>query len=55
MTNNLWGVTFSPDNQFALIFGVDKIARLWDLDYQGLIDSVCPRVLRDFTDKLRNR
>ncbi|UCC89741.1 MAG: protein kinase [Anaerolineales bacterium] len=53
VTNSLWGVAFSPDSQFVLIFGSDKIARLWDIDYQPLIDSVCARVLRDFTDKER--
>jgi WD40 repeat protein/serine/threonine protein kinase/DNA-binding XRE family transcriptional regulator len=51
--NNLWGVAFSPDSQFILIHGSDKIARLWDTDYQVLMASVCARVLRDFTEDER--
>ncbi len=54
-TNNLWSVAISPDSQFVLIAGSDKIARLWDTDYHVLIDSVCARVLRDFTDKEREQ
>ncbi len=50
---NLWGVGLSPDSQFILIHGSDRIARLWDTDYRVLMDSVCARVLRDFTDDER--
>ncbi|MCL4302732.1 MAG: protein kinase [Anaerolineae bacterium] len=53
VTNNLWGVAFSPDSQFILIHGSDKIARLWDSDYRVLMASVCARVLRDFTEDER--
>jgi WD40 repeat protein/transcriptional regulator with XRE-family HTH domain len=50
---NLWGVAFSPDSQFILIHGSDKVARLWDTDYRKLMASVCARVLRDFTEDER--
>jgi WD40 repeat protein/serine/threonine protein kinase/DNA-binding XRE family transcriptional regulator len=53
VANNLWGVAFSPDSQYILIHGSDKIARLWDTDYQKLMESVCARVLRDFTEDER--
>ncbi|MBI1880444.1 MAG: hypothetical protein HYR94_19880, partial [Chloroflexi bacterium] len=53
VAQNLWGVAFSPDGQFILIYGSDKVARLWDTNYHVLMDSVCARVLRDFTDDER--
>jgi WD40 repeat protein len=53
VANNLWGVAFSPDSQFILIHGSDRVARLWDTDYRLLMDSVCARVLRDFTEDER--
>jgi WD40 repeat protein/serine/threonine protein kinase/DNA-binding XRE family transcriptional regulator len=55
MANNLWGVVFSPDSQFILIYGSEKTAQLWDTDYHVLMDSVCARVLRDFTDQEREQ
>jgi WD40 repeat protein len=53
--NDLWSLAISPDSQFVLIGGADKVARLWDIDYQVLMDSVCARVLRDFTDQEREQ
>jgi WD40 repeat protein len=55
VANNMWGVEFSPDDQYILIYGSDRFARLWDVDYQTLVDSVCARVLRDFTDGERQK
>lgn len=55
VANNLWTVELSPDGQFILIGGADQFARLWDTDYQRLVDSVCARVLRDFTDGERQK
>ncbi len=55
VANNLWSVELSPDGQFILIGGSDQYARLWDTDYHTLIDSVCARVLRDFTDEEREK
>jgi WD40 repeat protein len=46
-------MAISPDDQFVLIAGSNKVPRLWDADYHKLVDSVCARVLRDFTDKER--
>ncbi|GAB4429691.1 MAG: hypothetical protein Kow0031_10290 [Anaerolineae bacterium] len=51
----MWGVEFSPDDHNILIFGSDRFARLWDTDYHALVDSVCARVLRDFTDQEREK
>ncbi len=48
-------VAFSPDSQFVVVGGSKQIAQLWDVDYQALVDSVCARVLRDFTDKERDQ
>jgi WD40 repeat protein len=48
-------VAISPDNQFVLIASSDKVPRLWDADYHKLVDSVCARVLRDFTKKEREQ
>jgi WD40 repeat protein len=55
VANNLWSVELSPDGKFILIGGADQFARLWDTDYQTLVDSVCARVLRDFTDEEREK
>ena len=50
---NLWAVAISPDSRYVLIGGSTQTAQLWDADYHSLMDSVCARVLRDFTDKER--
>ena len=55
VTNNLWSVEFSPDSQFILISGSIQTAQLWDTHYRALVDSVCARVLRDFTDEERQK
>jgi WD40 repeat protein/serine/threonine protein kinase len=53
VANNLWSVELSPDGKLILIGGSTQTAELWDTDYQTLVDSVCARVLRDFTDEER--
>jgi WD40 repeat protein len=50
---NLWAVAISPDSRYVLIGGSTQTAQLWDTDYHTLVDSVCARVLRDFTDEER--
>jgi len=55
VANNLWSVDFSPDGQLIVIGGSTQTAQLWDTDYQALVDSVCARVLRDFTDEEREK
>jgi WD40 repeat protein len=53
LTAKLYSVAFMPDGLHVLIGGSDKVARLWDTDYRVLMDSVCARVLRDFTEDER--
>jgi WD40 repeat protein len=48
-------MAISPDNQFVFIPGSDNVVHLWDADYHKLVDSVCARVLRDFTPKEREQ
>jgi len=55
VSNNLWSVELSPDGHSILIGGSDQFAQLWDTNYQTLVDSVCARVLRDFTDEEREK
>jgi WD40 repeat protein len=55
VANNLWSVELSPDGKLVLIGGSTQTAELWDTDYQTLVDSVCARVLRDFTDEEREK
>ncbi len=51
----MWTVAIAPDSQSVIVGGSEQIAQLWDVDYQGLADSVCTRVLRDFTDEEREK
>ena len=50
-----WTVAFAPDSQSVLIGGSGQFAQRWDTDYQTLMDSVCGRVLRDFSEEERER
>ena len=45
----VWGVAFSPDGSFVLTGSLDHTANLWQTDYRDFVDSVCARLLRDFT------
>jgi WD40 repeat protein/serine/threonine protein kinase len=42
-------VSFSPDGKFILTGSYDKFARLWDVDYHTSIQTLCARLLRDFS------
>ncbi len=53
--NNLWTVELSPGGQFILVGGSDQFAQLWDTNYHTFVDSVCTRVLRDFTAEEREK
>jgi WD40 repeat protein len=45
--------TFAPDGQHVLTASSDGTARLWDMDYHTTMDTLCARLLRDFTEDER--
>jgi WD40 repeat protein/serine/threonine protein kinase/energy-coupling factor transporter ATP-binding protein EcfA2 len=47
-------ITFSPDGRFVLTAN-HETARLWFTDYRDLIDILCSRLVRGFTDNERAR
>lgn len=49
----VWGVTFLPDNERVLTGSLDHTAELWHVDYRALLEGVCGRLLRDFSDEER--
>ena len=52
-TGAVVAVAFSPDGKSVLLGSYDYTAQRSDIDYQGLIQAACARVLRDFTDDER--
>lgn len=49
----VWGIAFSPDGRFVLTSSLDHTVGLWHTDYHDFVESVCTRLLRDFTDQER--
>jgi WD40 repeat protein len=46
-------VAFSPDGKYVIMGGGDGSVRLWSTDYHNLIQYLCGRLLRDFSDDER--
>src|SRR5258708_5526757 len=49
-TGAVAAVAFSPDGKSVLIGSYDYTAQVSNIDYHGLIQTACARVLRDFSD-----
>lgn len=41
---------FPPDGKFIATVSDDGTARLWDVDYQTIMEYLCSILMRDFTD-----